>query len=101
LSFPDGRWKSAVNMVNPLGTKGNIVRAFSSILHTLWHGEMPFITPFEFRVCTTPPFVPQVSRTDLLTFGILALRLPACPAIRRFRAARFAGVSELLAGWTT
>lgn len=41
-------------MVNPLGTKGNIVRAFSSILHTLWHGEMPFITPFEFRVCITP-----------------------------------------------
>ncbi|KAH8995056.1 cysteine proteinase [Lactarius hatsudake] len=47
--FTDGRWKSAVNMVNPLGTKGNIVHAFSGILHDLWHGEMPYITPFQFR----------------------------------------------------
>jgi hypothetical protein len=50
----DGRWKSAVNMVNPLGTKGNLVRAFSSILHDLWHGEMPYISPFQFRVRTLP-----------------------------------------------
>ncbi|KAH9958814.1 hypothetical protein BC827DRAFT_540115 [Russula dissimulans] len=47
--FTDGRWKSAVNMVNPLGTKGNLVYAFSSILHDLWHGEMPYISPFQFR----------------------------------------------------
>lgn len=50
LFAPDGRWKSAVNMVNPLGTKGNLVNAFSSILHDLWHGEMPYISPFQFRV---------------------------------------------------
>ncbi|KAI0259432.1 hypothetical protein BC834DRAFT_833549 [Gloeopeniophorella convolvens] len=47
--FTDGRWKSAVNMVNPLGTKGNLVHAFSSILHEMWHGEMPYISPFPFR----------------------------------------------------
>lgn len=47
--FTDGRWKSAVNMVNPLGTKGNLVHAFSGILHDMWHGEMPYITPFQFR----------------------------------------------------
>ncbi|KAI0296552.1 hypothetical protein B0F90DRAFT_1811293 [Multifurca ochricompacta] len=47
--FTDGRWKSAVNMVNPLGTKGNLVQAFSIILHDLWHGEMPYISPFQFR----------------------------------------------------
>ena len=41
-------------MINPLGTKGNLVRAFSSILHALWHGEMPYISPFEFRVCNSP-----------------------------------------------
>lgn len=38
-------------MVNPLGTKGTLVRAFSRILHDLWHEEMPYISPFEFRVC--------------------------------------------------
>jgi hypothetical protein len=53
-------------MINPLGTKGNLVRAFSSILHALWHGEMPYISPFEFRVCTAP-FVLPASRADLLT----------------------------------
>lgn len=47
--FTDGRWKSAVNYLNPLGTKGNLVHAFSSILHDLWHGEMPYISPFQFR----------------------------------------------------
>ncbi|KAH9983664.1 hypothetical protein BJV77DRAFT_1062378 [Russula vinacea] len=55
--FTDGRWKSAVNMVNPLGTKGNLVNAFSSILHDLWHGEMPYISPFQFRrsICLHAP----------------------------------------------
>jgi ubiquitin carboxyl-terminal hydrolase 8 len=52
LFAPDGRWKSAVNMVNPLGTKGHLVHAFSGILHELWHGEMPYISPFQFRVRT-------------------------------------------------
>ncbi|THH17441.1 hypothetical protein EW146_g3362 [Bondarzewia mesenterica] len=47
--FTDGRWKSAVNMVNPLGTKGNLAHAFASILHDLWHGEMSYISPFPFR----------------------------------------------------
>ncbi|KAA1470161.1 cysteine proteinase [Dentipellis sp. KUC8613] len=47
--FTDGRWKSAVNMVNPLGTKGNLAHAFASILHEMWHGEMPYISPYPFR----------------------------------------------------
>ncbi|KAI0042737.1 cysteine proteinase [Auriscalpium vulgare] len=47
--FTDGRWKSAVNMVNPLGTKGNLAFAFASILHEMWHEEMPYISPYPFR----------------------------------------------------
>ncbi|KDQ61450.1 hypothetical protein JAAARDRAFT_30889 [Jaapia argillacea MUCL 33604] len=47
--FTDGRWKSAVNMVNPLGTKGNLTNAFASILHEMWHGELPYLSPLLFR----------------------------------------------------
>ena len=92
---PDGRWKSAVNMVNPLGTKGNLVHAFSSILHDLWHGEMPYISPFQFRVrmaCLSIQFQELIQLTLALAF-----HLSACLAVRRFRAARFTGVLELFA----
>ncbi|EPQ56117.1 hypothetical protein GLOTRDRAFT_137950 [Gloeophyllum trabeum ATCC 11539] len=47
--FTDGRWKSAINMVNPMGSKGNLTAAFASILHEMWHGEMPYISPLQFR----------------------------------------------------
>ncbi|EJC99956.1 cysteine proteinase [Fomitiporia mediterranea MF3/22] len=47
--FIDGRWKSAVNFLNPLGTKGHLTAAFASILHDLWHQESPTITPLAFR----------------------------------------------------
>ncbi|TFK48403.1 hypothetical protein OE88DRAFT_1664178 [Heliocybe sulcata] len=47
--FTDGRWKSAINMVNPMGTKGNLTAAFASILHEMWHGEMPYLSPLQFR----------------------------------------------------
>ncbi|KAI0058855.1 cysteine proteinase [Artomyces pyxidatus] len=55
--FTDGRWKSAVNMVNPLGSKGNLANAFSSILHEMWHEEMPYISPYPFRrsICLHAP----------------------------------------------
>lgn len=46
----DGRWRSAVNMVNPMGTKGNLAHAFADILHEMWQGELPYITPYTFRV---------------------------------------------------
>lgn len=52
--FTDGRWKSAVNMVNPMGTKGMLAHAFANILRDMWQGEMPSLTPLPFRrtVCT-------------------------------------------------
>ena len=46
----DGRWKNAVNYTNPLGTKGILARSFARLLHDMWHGELPYITPVEFRV---------------------------------------------------
>ena len=47
---PDGRWQTAVNFMNPLGTKGNMTRSFARLLSDMWREGMP-ITPFEFRVC--------------------------------------------------
>ncbi|KAF9648660.1 cysteine proteinase [Thelephora ganbajun] len=47
--FTDGRWKSAVNMVNPLGTKGNLAHSFAMIVHEMWQAEMPYLTPLNFR----------------------------------------------------
>ena len=48
--FTDGRWKSAVNMVNPMGTKGNLANAFANILRDLWQGEGAALSPVTFRV---------------------------------------------------
>ena len=47
----DGRWKSAINMVNPMGTKGAVAQAFANILRDMWQGEMPTLNPTTFRVC--------------------------------------------------
>ncbi|KAF8507957.1 hypothetical protein BU17DRAFT_56970 [Hysterangium stoloniferum] len=61
--FTDGRWKNAVNMVNPLGSKGNMARAFATLLHDIWHGDLPYLSPNGFRksICT---FAPQFSGSD-------------------------------------
>lgn len=46
----DGRWKSAVNTMNPLGSKGFIAQAFSSIVRDMWRGEYTYLSPTNFRV---------------------------------------------------
>lgn len=51
----DGRWGKAVNFVNPLGTKGNLARAFANIVKEMWQGEITTISPITFRV--SPSFV--------------------------------------------
>jgi hypothetical protein len=50
LTLLEGRWKSAVNMVNPLGSHGNLAHAFAQVLHELWKAELPYISPIKFRV---------------------------------------------------
>ncbi|EMD39329.1 hypothetical protein CERSUDRAFT_64183 [Gelatoporia subvermispora B] len=61
--FTEGRWKNAVNMVNPLGTKGALAHAFASILREMWQGENQCLTPVTFRrsVCT---YAPQFSGSE-------------------------------------
>ncbi|KAH9945764.1 cysteine proteinase [Amylocystis lapponica] len=52
--FTNGRWKSAINMVNPIGTKGNLAHAFANILRDMWQGELQCLSPVTFRrsICT-------------------------------------------------
>ncbi|KAF7795008.1 hypothetical protein EIP86_006152 [Pleurotus ostreatoroseus] len=48
--FTDGRWKSAVNMVNPMGSKGQLAQAFAYMLRDMWQGENQCLTPLPFRI---------------------------------------------------
>ncbi|KAI0832093.1 cysteine proteinase [Trametes gibbosa] len=55
--FTDGRWKNAVNMMNPMGTKGNLANAFANILRDMWQGENGTLSPVPFRrsLCNHAP----------------------------------------------
>jgi len=44
------RWKPAINMLNPLGSKGHLTHAFAKLLHEMWGQDLPYLTPHEFRV---------------------------------------------------
>ncbi|KAH9930213.1 uncharacterized protein B0H18DRAFT_1116912 [Fomitopsis serialis] len=61
--FTDGRWKSAVNMMNPMGTKGSLAQAFANILRDMWQGESQCLMPVTFRrsICT---YAPQFGGTE-------------------------------------
>ena len=50
--FTDGRWQNEVNMLNALGTKGELAGAFYHLLRDMWQGDLPYITPHGFRVCS-------------------------------------------------
>ncbi|KAG2137582.1 uncharacterized protein EDB93DRAFT_1253593 [Suillus bovinus] len=61
--FTEGRWRKAVNLVNPMGTKGNLASAFAHILYDMSHSELPHLIPASFRksICT---HAPQFSGSD-------------------------------------
>lgn len=46
----EGRWKTAINYTNPLGSKGKLTGAFAKLLHEMWGGDLPYLTPIDFRV---------------------------------------------------
>ena len=48
--FKDGSWIKAVNMVNEMGTKGQLAAAYAHILRDLWQGEGGTLSPVTFRV---------------------------------------------------
>ncbi|KAG9085479.1 ubiquitin-specific protease doa4, partial [Ceratobasidium sp. 392] len=47
--FTDGRWQHEVNMLNPLGTRGELASAFYHLMRDMWQAEMPYLTPIGFR----------------------------------------------------
>jgi ubiquitin carboxyl-terminal hydrolase 8 len=51
----EGRWKVAVNYTNPLGSKGKLAGAFAKLLHDMWGGDLPYLTPIDFRVGILSP----------------------------------------------
>ncbi|KAJ7251294.1 ubiquitin carboxyl-terminal hydrolase 4 [Mycena rebaudengoi] len=47
--FANGRWKTAVNTVNPMGSKGILSGSFAKLVHSMWNGDLPYIMPVDFR----------------------------------------------------
>ena len=50
ILISEHRWKPAINLVNPLGSKGHLTHAFAKLLQEMWGQDLPFLTPHEFRV---------------------------------------------------
>ncbi|ESK87571.1 ubiquitin-specific protease [Moniliophthora roreri MCA 2997] len=47
--FNEGRWKSAINFTNTLGSKGKLTGAFAKLVHAMWANEIPHQTPHDFK----------------------------------------------------
>ncbi|THV02554.1 hypothetical protein K435DRAFT_345687 [Dendrothele bispora CBS 962.96] len=47
--FTEGRWKNAVNTQNKMGSKGALTGGFAQLLRMMWSGDMPYLTPADFR----------------------------------------------------
>ncbi|KAJ7140302.1 ubiquitin carboxyl-terminal hydrolase 4 [Mycena crocata] len=47
--FANGRWKNAVNTLNPMGSKGILSGSFAKLVHSMWSGDLPYIIPIDFR----------------------------------------------------
>lgn len=48
--FMDGSYRSHINKDNPLGSRGVLAEAFSSVVKNLWSGEFKFISPVTIKV---------------------------------------------------
>lgn len=47
--FTEGRWKNAINYTNHLGSKGKLAGSFAKLLHEMWGGDLPYVSPIDFR----------------------------------------------------
>ncbi|KAF9038559.1 hypothetical protein BJ165DRAFT_1407705 [Panaeolus papilionaceus] len=55
--FTEHRWRNAVNFKNPMGSQGRLTGAFAKLVHEMWGGDMPYLTPVDFRrsICHLNP----------------------------------------------
>eukprot|EP01015_Nassula_variabilis_P012009 TRINITY_DN1971_c0_g1_i5.p1 TRINITY_DN1971_c0_g1~~TRINITY_DN1971_c0_g1_i5.p1 ORF type:complete len:772 (-),score=46.56 TRINITY_DN1971_c0_g1_i5:32-2347(-) len=56
--FLTDQYKSDINLVNPLGTKGQIVNNFHELIKQLWEGSSSFFSPWDLKK-TVGDFQPQ------------------------------------------
>lgn len=49
--FLSGKWKSELNIRNPLGSQGRIATAYADLIKQLWSGTRAYAVPREFKVC--------------------------------------------------
>ncbi|KAJ3889806.1 hypothetical protein GG344DRAFT_50916 [Lentinula edodes] len=47
--FTEVDLKTAINYMNKMNSQGQLTRAFSRLVHDIWHGDMPYITANDFR----------------------------------------------------
>ncbi|KAJ3767872.1 ubiquitin carboxyl-terminal hydrolase 4 [Lentinula raphanica] len=47
--FTEVDLKSVINYMNKMNSKGQLTKAFSRLVHDIWHADMPYITPNDFR----------------------------------------------------
>jgi len=88
----EGRWKSAVNYTNPLGSKGKLAGAFAKLLHEMWGGDFPYLTPIDFRVGSRIYLYCKL--LSLCLYFIAEIDMPTQVPVQRIRPARLTGVSE-------
>nr|ODN90061.1 ubiquitin carboxyl-terminal hydrolase 8 [Cryptococcus depauperatus CBS 7841] len=61
--FLDGTFAKSINKENPLGTKGELAKAWAELLRVLWSEKYEFLSPITFRKQITH-FAPQFLGTD-------------------------------------
>ncbi|KAF5389439.1 hypothetical protein D9757_004397 [Collybiopsis confluens] len=47
--FLEADLKNVINYMNKMNSKGELTRAFSRLIRDIWHGDMPYLTPTDFR----------------------------------------------------
>ncbi len=54
-----------INIDNPIGSGGNLIKAFANLMKQMWYGNQHMLTPMEFKRCIEK-FKPIVLRYFLL-----------------------------------
>ena len=82
--------------MNTFGSQGKLVIAFARLVREMWVGDLPYLTPFEFRVSN----LLVAARSPNSFYTIAEIDMPTQERIHRERSTRLAGVPYLLARWS-